>query len=771
MWRKTAIGVAALLIALCTPLPSQSGGPTWERNSFPGPGHVANPGPWGPGEGSDRTEKVNAFGISPVNPDFMLMGTDIGRLVYTNDGHNFVAAELPSRRVLSLSFDPVDPACAYAWVGGVRQASSNSGWWRTRDKGRTWSLIMPASSNRVPDSPWGKCLLAVDPARRGHLYVATYGDGLWRTTDDGRTWSCVAFPGRVIHSLTMAGDGSRLYVLVSESQPKAADRAFKANAKDLLGELWVLEDGKASTLRRLELNRVSDLELDPRDPTRGFLILNAKKLVPFRDQTRTLLPQLDTSVIPGQLRMVLTNPANPRFLVLLSDHCRVEDLFHYSSDGGNTWQGWSRDGNWLTAIQDYAPFNWKSEDYHYPLDEGQVRAPAARTVDFLPGNPKSVLMWGLTPNQKGPLRSDDYGASFVPFGHGGNFKRANSMAIGDSDSVLGVARMEYGIVLTRDGGLSWRSYNYVNTTPWASSRREKRGYQSRAGWGVAFQPGNDRVVLVSVGSKPVSLLRSEDFGEHWSQVGSDQAVAPSPIFWHRQNREVVYAGGRRSEDGGRTWPASTGSVVLDMSSANGDLVVAALPGPDYKLAVSADRGNHWTPLTDLPVRIAVETQGAVAIDPRPEHDPTRPNGKWRILLAGRAGVYVYQASDQSGSKGVWRLSSGGMSDSPGLGGVWLSRVAFDPRRPQIVYAAAGAAQLDAKRDEQVPALNGALAFRQLYRSLDAGETWTRIAGQGFPGLPSYADALNIAVSPSTGRFYLQEWTGQYSLPAPYGEAQ
>lgn len=33
----------------------------WGRNTFPGPGHVANEGSWGPGQGSDRTEFMSFF--------------------------------------------------------------------------------------------------------------------------------------------------------------------------------------------------------------------------------------------------------------------------------------------------------------------------------------------------------------------------------------------------------------------------------------------------------------------------------------------------------------------------------------------------------------------------------------------------------------------------------------------------------------------------------------------------------------------------------------
>jgi len=94
----------------------------WHRNSFPGPGHLTNAGPWGLGQGYDRTQWVNAFGVSPANERFMLMGTDVGRLVYSADGHEFVAAEIPARQAVAVAFDPLDGQVGYALVGGRYQS-------------------------------------------------------------------------------------------------------------------------------------------------------------------------------------------------------------------------------------------------------------------------------------------------------------------------------------------------------------------------------------------------------------------------------------------------------------------------------------------------------------------------------------------------------------------------------------------------------------------------------------------------------------------------
>ena len=752
----------------------------WQRNSFPGPGHLAAAGLWGPNEGYDRTEWGNAFGVSPANANFMLMGTDIGRLVYSTDGREFRAAEIPSRQVVSVAFDPVDGTIGYAWVGGRYQAPANSGWWRTQDQGRTWQAIMPAFGCHIPWHPWGKCLLAVDPApqRRQHIYVATYGDGLWRSKDSGQTWERIAFPKRVICTLAMARNGERLYVIVggiNVESPRDPLRIVEfGGPPSQKGELWRMDHGDLSTLQRAAKgDDFSDIELNPRDSSRGFVIRNSKMLIPFDGAGAEFARPVDPGVAEGTLYMTLCNPANPDHVVLLVGNTRIENLFHWSVDGGRTWHAWETRDGWLTAIVDYAPYNWKSPGYHYDITAGATRPVVHHLIDFLPGDPRSVVMWGLTPWQKGPLRSGDYGAHFQPFACGGNFKHANRMAVGDSDNVLAIARMEYGLQLSRDGGRSWRGYNHLNTQPWPASHMNRVGYLTRSGWGVAMQPGNDRLVVATVGSQPTNILRTEDFGESWAIVCNAEGTLPSPVFWHRQKPQIVYAGGRRSEDGGRTWPAGTGRAIAGMSPANGDLVVARAGAAPLCLCVSSDRGRHWTELPPIPqedgLPVAIEWLGAVAIDPRPEHDPMLgADRRWRVLLAGRSGVYIFDASNHSGSSGVWRLSAKNMTPTPNLGGVWLNQIVFDPRRGKgsIVYAAAGSTENDADRDRRFPALHGSLHRRQIYRSLDGGESWQPISGPGFPGMPEYADVLTMAVSSTSGRFYVQEWTGQYSLMPP-----
>ena len=210
-----------------------------------------------------------------------------------------------------------------------------------------------------------------------------------------------------------------------------------------------------------------------------------------------------------------------------------------------------------------------------------------------------------------------------------------------------------------------------------------------------------------------------------------------------------------------------------MSSANGDLVVGRAGDTPLTLVVSRDRGQTWTSLPRLPVEEGVTVQdkiiGCLAIDPGPGWDPAQTGGRWRVLLAGRSGVYIYESTGTASSQGQWRRSDRGMSSCPAeIGGRWLNQLTVDPRpgRHAIIYAASGPLDNCDERDQRWPAAQGSLPYHQLYRSLDGGETWQSLCAPMYQGIPDHLAAQAIAVSPASGRFYLQEWSGQYSLPAP-----
>jgi len=252
-----------------------------------------------------------------------------------------------------------------------------------------------------------------------------------------------------------------------------------------------------------------------------------------------------------------------------------------------------------------------------------------------------------------------------------------------------------------------------------------RGGRSAAVTGIPGHP--DTYYFGATGG---GVWKTEDGGTTWFNVsddffgGSIGAVAVSA--W---DPNVVYVGGGektvrgnvshgdglwKSTDAGRTWtykglPESRHIPRIRIHPKNPDLVyVAALGhlfGPNEQRGVyrSEDGGDTWK-------KILFVNEHAGAVDLA--MDPTNP----RILYATFWRVLRTPWSLESGGEGssIWKTTDGGdtweeLTRNPGLpkGTLGISGIAVSPTNPDNLYAI-------------VEAEEGGV-----FRSRDAGETWTR----------------------------------------------
>jgi photosystem II stability/assembly factor-like uncharacterized protein len=703
----------------------------WIRNTYPGPGHVANPGPWGPGQGSDRCEWVAGFGVHPLDPEFMLMCTDLGGLSVATDGAEFRPASLPVRHGHALAFDPHAAGTAYALMSDPYTGQELGGWWRSTDRGASWELILRTHPVRAHARR-----LVVDraPARSNHLYVAT-DHGLLRSTDGGSAWEVCALAGEPIWSLAMACDGSSLYVLAGKGRRK---------------DCYRIDHGEPASLRRLEARLVS-IDTHPSDPAAGAAV-DGSHAYAFTDRGETMGAAIHRDGHKG-LTTIRINPANPDHLIAYAWGGLASRPFHFSADGGVTWARWRIEDGRCSSLVDYAPLNHDSPDWQ--LDAEEMMFEGDRDlVGFVPGDPDAVVMWASN-YVKGPLRSDDSGANFRPFGHGGQFKAAAQTAIGGSPEVMAVARNEYGFVITRDGGRTWRGYGRHNV-PAFRFEAGKPLWRFRSGWGVAFDPRDDRILIGSFGWDPLRIVRSEDGGGTWREIHTvashDLRNEDLRVHWHPQDPHVIYAAGLRSEDGGESWEAMDHAPGA-IDPADGDRLLAR---PERnRLVVSADRGRSWQTVPDLPGQDAVSYGwDNFAVDPT-----VRGEAGWRLLITGRNGVWCYRSASAALAPGSWRQLATGIDPTTNLvvDAVWFSDVLFDPRpgHRATCYLLAG---------HSGPG-KGNVWRRQTYRSHDGGESWAAICGPAYPGLPDVLPPSDGIVCPHSGTFTLLNTSGNYSLLA------
>lgn len=180
---------------------------------------------------------------------------------------------------------------------------------------------------------------------------------------------------------------------------------------------------------------------------------------------------------------------------------------------------------------------------------------------------------------------------------------------------------------------------------------------------------------------------------------------------------------------------------------------------------TTDGGQHWTPLTDDQPSLAV---GALALDPSNPDTVYAGTGEENFAIDSYFGAGILKSTNGGATwtnivgpflrasigalavhpsdggillaatdiNGVYRSMDAGQTWTPVLPGAVATSVFFDPTNGDIAYAALG--------DPDGNAKNG------VYRSTDAGETWTSVRGSGVDSLPSkHVGRIAVAIAPST----------------------
>ena len=243
----------------------------------------------------------------------------------------------------------------------------------------------------------------------------------------------------------------------------------------------------------------------------------------------------------------------------------------------------------------------------------------------------------------------------------------------------------------RAAGVSGRT-----TGSWIAQGPFNRGGRASA---LGKDPGDASVLWL--GAADGGVFKSLDAGIHWVPVFDDQpALSIGAIATHPTDSSIVYVG--TGEENGLTY------------SYDGEGV--------FK---TTDGGATWIDLGLAETRHI----GKIAIDPV---DPSR------VFVAAGGGVF-----NKDAHRGVYRSTDGGASwqkvlyvaDDSGA-----ADVAIDPSNPSRVFAAIW----QRSKAGNVGTFGGANSG--IYRSVDAGATWTRLA----TGLPGGANVgrIGIAIAPS-----------------------
>ena len=233
---------------------------------------------------------------------------------------------------------------------------------------------------------------------------------------------------------------------------------------------------------------------------------------------------------------------------------------------------------------------------------------------------------------------------------------------------------------------------------------------------------NPQVMVIAVSKGTTATpFRTTDRGVSWSIVSDSLSFRPQAVSFQPGSDSILYAVDSkvfRSTDRGQTWsqlgtPDATVWCNLGFSAADPNEVwlagySAAGAGGRAAAAVSTDAGTNWTVFDcDSAVR---SCSYSIALDPT--HDSIIYCGG---SIAGRA--VVYKSTDKGSSWTRHDLPTSAMPDST------------EPDRPPPQEVPVGGRMQFLYVDPTNPSvLLAAMTWFGVFRSTDAGATWTHYAG-------------------------------------------
>jgi photosystem II stability/assembly factor-like uncharacterized protein len=336
--------------------------------------------------------------------------------------------------------------------------------------------------------------------------------------------------------------------------------------------------------------------------------------------------------------------------------------------------------------QQFSPDLFKSLHWRSigPFRGGRTRAVA--------GVPSQANVFYIAQVNGGVWKTDDYGRTWTPIFDDQPTGSVGCIAVAPSDANIiyvgsgeGLQRPDLsvgdGIYKSTDAGKTWTHLGL------------RDGQQIPQ---IAVDPRDANHILVAVAGHPYGpnpergIFRSTDGGKTFEKVlYKDENVGGADVTIDPKNPDTAYAS---------LWEARQGPWENAAWNGNG--------GGIFK---STDGGKTWRQLGGgLPDGI-IQANLAIA-----------PSTTQRVMasVATPNGVNLYRSDDGGDS---WSIATKDTRPAGRIGGGDLCVTRFDPKNPDIVYAASTVS----------------------WKSVDGGKTWT-----AFRGAPGGDDYQNVWVSPS-----------------------
>lgn len=489
----------------------------WVQNSFPSKKH--KDGNYIRFSGEMRGQRVNYFGVSPANPNFMIMsGNMAGQGFVSSNGKDFKPFGTEAGWCgNTFGFSPHNGTLAFALMGTKVYGQTDDATWgtehpfgiyRTEDTGETWTQVLrlpeniPGDDNSIDTTPGqeplGKCGLLVDPSptRSGHVYYASSEKGLVRSTSNGDidTWEVVAFDNKFIKTMSAgvsADDVTHLYLVVADgySQLQIKDGQDYYDSGRLY-RIDISNNGSMSTpvLCLNGMYNITDVETNKLGNT-GFIIVDGsaaglestggRALYSFNTKganipnttlssnangaTLSKKAIIDANNYPdlNTLGAVYMNPYNENHWVIQVGG-NLEHSFIWSTNGGSAWNDITRDVVTVSGQESvpdfisYAIGQDHMKAYNWEMDQESGRGDQGSAVGFMNS---STVVWMSSSKDRPILKSTNYGSTASSFTTGSETKWLNQINTAANGQLVGCSFGEYGFALSTDGGESWEGFS------------------------------------------------------------------------------------------------------------------------------------------------------------------------------------------------------------------------------------------------------------------------------------------------------------------------
>ncbi len=609
--------------------------------------------------GGEGAQGIRTIAISPTEPDFIVIGTDVGGIYRSRDGgkhwqvcmvgwgsrggNAFAIDPKNSRRVIGAGGNSMD------W--DTSWGPSLNGLYLSTDSGASWKQTLPSPEG----NEWRAESLAYDPAsynaKRGFCetaYWSSRDNGLYKTKDGGAAWAQVS-TGH--NRAAIKTHPTRGFVYLADSS--AEHPGFYRS-----------EDGGV-TFKRLNNKPAFGIDVVATRPDTVYVTRpsEADKVWISEDCGVTFRPLgMGIGLPPVTPYMTLSvSPLDPQNVMcnFTGDHW-YESYTCVSKDGGQRW--WAVYYNRENQV---LPFLSAGNRFAFSLrDKGVVFGTQGNGTLLLSEDSGETFRWHSN------------GLNAVMLGSSFGFNPA-------SPNTVFLSFQDFEGAVTQDGGKTW-AFTPTSTNAFG-------------GWEYGGFTLDGQVLWSGHGTGwagPRTLAVSRDGGKTWTEARD----AEGKIITF-EGQEVGYAdplhpgvcfeAGWRSSDSARTWKPMSGCDTVYIGSPEGKTLFGR---HGNRVCRSSDGGVTWTDLTS-------EAPGGIR---DVAYDPVQG----RVYIASEDRVKAY---DLAGGKGDWQVLET-PTDVRGARRIWS--VCVDPQAPRVVYAG-GPANIYATDATVVRSLDGGKTWQNL----------------------------------------------------------